>query len=321
MPDLDWISLPDDALLERKIRSLGLTLGGSGLEPLVQQLYDELSARGLVFHPPCHVGDEWFVPVGVPIIFIPFFLVHERLRKLERDQMMEVEGETRGVVHAPDAARGGPCLFLRLPALQEAALAADLRPGLHGGGAVLPAASLQPVLRGASGGLVRAEPSRRGFRGDLCGVADAGLDWRARYRGWKALQKLEYVDELMKSLAARPPVHQPAYRVADYDCLNIKLKTYYREKRKLYEDTYPDFYDNDLRQIFSAGPEVAGRVRASAFLRLHRAALLDAVDRWTNERRYRVNKLLKRLAVRCDRLDLYVDPGEATRAWCRSPPT
>ena len=54
-------------------------------------------------------------------------------------------------------------------------------------------------------------------------------------------------------------------------------------------------------------------MRASVFLRLHRAALLDAVDRWTNERRYRVNKLLKRLAVRSDRLDLYVDPGEATR--------
>jgi hypothetical protein len=115
-------------------------------------------------------------------------------------------------------------------------------------------------------------------------------------------------------------VHQPAYRVADYDCLNIKLKTYYREKRKLYEDTYPDFYDNDLRQIFSAGPEVAGRVRAPVFLRLHRTALLDAVDRWTNERRYRVNKLLKRLAVRCDRLDLYVDPARPP-GWCRSPPT
>ena len=79
-----------------------------------------------------------------------------------------------------------------------------------------------------------------------------GLDWRARYAGWKALQKLEYVDELMRSLAGKPPVHTPNYRVADYDCLNLKLKTYYARKRKLYEDTYPDFYDTDLRQLFSA---------------------------------------------------------------------
>src|SRR6266478_1927657 len=24
------------------------------------------SAKGLTFHPPCHVGDEWFVPIGIP---------------------------------------------------------------------------------------------------------------------------------------------------------------------------------------------------------------------------------------------------------------
>ena len=56
----------------------------------------------------------------------------------------------------------------------------------------------------------------------------------------------------MRSLAGKPPVHMPEYRVADYDCLNVKLKTYYARKRKLYEDTYPDFYDADLRQLFSA---------------------------------------------------------------------
>ena len=68
-----------------------------------------------------------------------------------------------------------------------------------------------------------------------------GLDWRTRYAGWKALQKLEYVDELMRSLAGKPPVHTPNYRVADYDCLNLKLKTYYARKRKLYEDSLSRF--------------------------------------------------------------------------------
>ena len=56
----------------------------------------------------------------------------------------------------------------------------------------------------------------------------------------------------MRSLAGKPPVHTPEYRVADYDCLNVKLKTYYARKRKLNEDTYPDFYDADLRQLFAA---------------------------------------------------------------------
>ena len=90
----DWVGLSDEELLEKKISQLGLKLDGTELQPLIQQLYDELSQKGLVFHPPCHIGDEWFVPVGIPAIFIPFFLVHERLRKLERKIILEVEGET-----------------------------------------------------------------------------------------------------------------------------------------------------------------------------------------------------------------------------------
>jgi hypothetical protein len=130
-------------------------------------------------------------------------------------------------------------------------------------------------------------------------------DWRARYAGWKALAKLEYVDELMRSLAGRPPTHQPAYRAADLDCLGVKLKTYYAEKRKLYEDSYPDFYDRDLRALFSAGPEAAGRVKASAWLGKRRRVLMSTVCRWTNERKYRVNALLTRLIARCKELDVH----------------
>ena len=94
MEAADWASLSDQELLERRISKLGLRLDGTTLEPLIRQLYDELSAHGLVFHPPCHIGDEWFVPIGIPAIFVPFFLVHDRLRALERAMMLEVEGET-----------------------------------------------------------------------------------------------------------------------------------------------------------------------------------------------------------------------------------
>ena len=72
----DWHALDDEPLLDRKISQLGLSLPGTPLEPLIQQLYAELTAKGLGFHPPCHVGDEWFVPVGIPAIFVLFFLVY-----------------------------------------------------------------------------------------------------------------------------------------------------------------------------------------------------------------------------------------------------
>src|SRR5215212_5259679 len=90
----DWAKLSDEELLEQKISRLGLQLENTELQPLIQRLHGELSQKGLVFHPPCHIGDEWFVPVGIPAIFVPFFLVHDRLRKLERKIILEVEGET-----------------------------------------------------------------------------------------------------------------------------------------------------------------------------------------------------------------------------------
>src|SRR5712672_3932832 len=98
----------------------------------------------------------------------------------------------------------------------------------------------------------------------------------------------------MRSLAGKLPAHQPEYKVTEYDCLNVKLKTYYARKRKLYEDSYPDFYDNDLKALFRAGPEVANRIKDSAYLRQRRRQLMEAVCEWTNEKKYRVNKLLDR---------------------------
>src|SRR5207248_5229143 len=143
-----------------------------------------------------------------------------------------------------------------------------------------------------------------------------GLDWRKRYAGWKALPKLEYVDELMRSLARKPPVHTPKFRATEYNCLNVKLKTYYARKRKPYEDTYPDFYDVDLRQLFPASSDGPSRLKASIYLNQRRRRLMNSICQWTNEKKYRVNKLLARLIKRCDELGLAVlndDPQQDFR--------
>ena len=135
-----------------------------------------------------------------------------------------------------------------------------------------------------------------------------GLDWRKRYAGWKALQKLEYVDELMRSLAGKPPVHTPEYRVGDYDCLNVKLKTYYARKRKLYEDTYPDFYDADLRQLFAVRRP---GIKASVYLRRRRRRLTEC--RLPVDEREKVSG--ERASYPADRA---LRPARASRAQRRS---
>ncbi|PYL04224.1 MAG: hypothetical protein DME32_02310 [Verrucomicrobia bacterium] len=309
----DWAALSDEQLLECRIAKLGLRLGGTPVESLIKQLYDELSAKGLGFHPRCHIGDEWFVPVGIPAIFVPFFLVHDRLRALERKMMLEVEGET-------------PEYFMKL-IRHETAHAYNYAyhlPRNKGWAQVFGQTSDEetpdfyrprPFSRSYVVHLddwyAQSHPDED-FAETFAVWLTPGLDWRNRYAGWKALQKLEYVDELMGSLMGKPPLHTPPYRVAAYNCLNLKLKTYYARKRKLYEDTYPGFYDADLRQLFAAP---AG-IKASSYLRLRRRRLLNAVCQWTNEKKYRVNELLTRLIERCDHLGLNVhndDPQEDFR--------
>jgi hypothetical protein len=308
----DWTTLTDEQLLEKRISQLGLKIEGTEVQPLVQRLYQELTAKGLTFHPPTHVGDEWFVPVGIPAIFVPFFLLHERLRKLEKKMILEVEGET-------------PDWFMRL-LRHEAAHAYFYAYQLYKKTRwrrIFGQTSMEETPQ-----FYRPRPFSRSyvvhlddwyaqshpdedFAETFAVWITPESEWRQKYEGWKALGKLEYVDELMRSLAGKAPTHLPEYRVADHDCLNVKLKTYYARKKKLYEDTYPDFYDNDLRQLFDAGPEVAGRIKASAYLRQRRRSLMNSVSQWTNEKKFRVNELLNRLIHRCDELDLHIKADDA----------
>src|ERR1051326_8745006 len=297
----DWAGLSDEDLLERRISKLGLRLEDTPLQPLIQQLYDELSAKGLAFRPPCHVGDEWFVPIGIPAIFIPFFLVHDRLRALERTMMLEVEGET-------------PDWFMKLMR-HEAAHAYSYAYQLQRKkkwqrwfGKTSPEETPsfyrpRPFSRGYVVHLddwyAQAHPDED-FAETFAIWLTPDLNWRERCAGWRALRKLEYVAELMNSLAGKPPTYLPEYRVADYNCLNVKLKTYYARKRKLYEDIYPGFYDADLRELFSA----PSGIKASSYLRQRRRRLMNSVSQWTNEKKFRINELLARLIDRSDELEL-----------------
>src|SRR5881394_820178 len=269
MDAADWAQLSDEQLLEKKISHLGLALEGTELQPFIRQLESELSAKGLSFLPPCHVGDEWFVPVGIPAIFIPFFLVHERLRKLERKMILEVEGETpewfmKLIRHeAAHAYSYAYQLYKRKKWQQTFGLASREETEFY-----RPRPYSRSFVVHLADWYAQSHPDED-FAETFAVWLTPGLDWRQRYQGWKALQKLEYVDELMHSLAGTPPIHAPKYRVAEYNCLNVKLKTYYARKRKLYEESFPDVYDNDLRQLFDATADVTGRVKASVYLRHH----------------------------------------------------
>ncbi|MEW6304757.1 MAG: hypothetical protein AB1705_14885 [Verrucomicrobiota bacterium] len=312
MDSPDWASLSDEQLMEKKISRLGLKLEGTPLEALVQRLYAELEQKGLVFKPPCHIGDEWFCPVGIPAIYIPFFLVHDRLRALERKLILEVEGETeewfmRLMRHeAAHAYSYAYQLYKKKKWQRHFGLASTEETEFY-----RPRPYSRSFVTHLADWYAQAHPDED-FAETFAVWLTPGLDWRERYQGWKALEKLAYVDELMRSIAGKPPIHQPPYNPTDYDCLNLKLKTYYARKKKQYEDSYPDFYDKDLKALFVAGPATPELEKASRHLRRHRRRIMNAVCEWSNEKKYRVNQLLNRLIDRCDQLDLHVRRNDAS---------
>lgn len=133
---------------------------------------------------------------------------------------------------------------------------------------------------------------------------------RKRYGGWKAMQKLEYVDALMREAAVTKPAVRRGRRMSEARRLRKTLGRHYAARRKLYAEDFPDFYDEDLRAIFRQGE--AGSESAARAMRSWRAALIAAVVDWTGARKYTVEMLVRKLTARCQTLRLQASRDSVT---------
>src|SRR6476620_6464561 len=91
---LKWSRLTDEQLLKLRFCDLPVRLQRTPVNRRIRRLYGELKSRNLHFKPHVWLSTEFFTPDGVPGFAVPFYLAHPRLIKLERKQMLEVEGGT-----------------------------------------------------------------------------------------------------------------------------------------------------------------------------------------------------------------------------------
>lgn len=305
MENPDWRRLAEHALLEKRIQDLKLAIKGSALEPLIEKLYEELRAKGLVFNPPCFLADEWFCPVGVPAIGVPFYLAHTRLRRLEKKIILEVEGGTKKdfmklIRHETGHAYSYAYNLYKKKQWRElfGSAAEEYRDTYR------PRPYSRAFVTHLDNWYAQSHPDED-FAETFAVWLTPGLDWRKKFRGWKALEKLEYVDALMKSLAGKPAVVTPSGDLKQFAGLSIRLKTYFKRKKKFFEEDYPDFHDNNLKTVFTAVADERGSRKASRYLRDNHERILAPVARWTREKKYTVDKLMRNLIHRCDALNLY----------------
>lgn len=301
----EWAALSEEALLELRICDLGLSLDSTPLVRHVEQLSTELDAKGISFRPQCYLGDEWFSPEDVPAVSLPFWLAHPRLTAIEQSMMLEVEGGDpawcqRLLRHECGHAIEHAYRLHRRKRRQSlfGKRSADYDPDSY-----RPQPYSKSFVRHLPNWYAQAHPDED-FAETFALWLDPESDWRRQYRGWKvALLKLEYVDELMREIRGTPPKVVDGPKEDAVSTIKTTLGAHYRRRRKLYETDLPDFYDADLRRIFTAS-EAAGRATAAAFLRRQRRHMVDATARWTGARKVTVELLVKRLIERAEKLAL-----------------
>lgn len=124
--------------------------------------------------------------------------------------------------------------------------------------------------------------------------------WRRRYKDWaQALEKLEYVDELMREIAGKPAPCRSRAQVYPMKHLKMTLRQHYAKKREHYAADWEDDSDQDLSRLFSNDKQHAARPTAASFLRAIRKDLRERVAVWTGAHVYTVDQVIQELINRC----------------------
>lgn len=280
------------------------------LERWIRQVARELDDRGLHFRPHYWLSDEWFTPDGVPGIAIPFYLAHPRLARLERAQMLEVEGGTRDwglrilrheVGHAIDNA-----YRLQLRRTRQRIFGKWSAPYPEH---YVPRPYSRSFVLHLDSWYAQSHPAEDFAETFAVWLTPNSL-WQKRYAGWPALKKLEYMDALMRDVARSRQLVTSRRVVDPLHRITRTLREHYELKRRKYGREYPSFYDRDLRRLFSAAPEFAANPAASAFITRIRRDVRRQVAMWTSAYQYTIDQVLRDIIARCDELGLRLRTGE-----------
>jgi hypothetical protein len=299
----DWPQLDDETLLDVRMSDLPLKIEGT-LAARIAQLRTELDERGLRFPIHCYIGDEWYTADGATSISVPFYLAHPRLEKLEESQMFEVEGGEhewcmRILRHeAGHAIDNAYRLRLRRQRREIFGSPSEPYPEFY-----TPKPYSKSFVLHLDAWYAQSHPDED-FAETFAVWLTPNSEWRQRYAGWRALAKLEYMDSLMRSLRDKPTkVDNPA-EVDPLPHLRKTLRQHYRTKRKHYGVDYPNFYDRDLRRLFSDAPEFADNITAAQFIGRIRRSARRVVANWTGIYQYTIDQVLEDMIERSRELKL-----------------
>lgn len=307
---LSWTRYSNDRLLRMRIRDLGLTIEGTWLEECLGRLYAELDERLLRLRPHVWLSDDWFSPANIPGFAIPFYLAHPRLRRLEHDQFLDVEGASRAECmrimrhEAGHAFQHAYQLHRRRRWQALFGKSSTRYPEYY-----RPNPASKRYVQHLRLWYAQSHPDED-FAETFAVWLKSRSDWRKKYAGWPALKKLEYVDELMADVGWRKPVITTRRVIEPVNRITKTLAEHYADRRRKYTVKFPNTYDADLRRLFSEEKRHRHNEAAATFLRRNKGEIRRLVSRWTGEYQYTLEVVLNDMIGRCRDLKLRVGSPE-----------
>jgi len=306
---IDLSELSDQELLDLRLKDLGISIEGSAVEPRIDRLAAELEREG-IYRPYVWLSTDWFTPDGCTGFAVPFYLAHPRLVRLERAQMLEVEGGSADecmrilrheAAHAIDNAYG-----LRRRKRWRETFGS---PGEPYESSYSPDPTSRAHVLNLGYWYSQSHPLEDWAETFAVWLGSGGR-WRRRYEGWPALRKLEYVDELMSELRDTKPRLRTRTREDSLPSLSMTLREVYARKHRAYSQEADPAFDGQLARVFPPGERGP---RAASFLRKERRGLVRRVSHATGQNRYLLDHVVREMIERSSSHRLRLS-GTATEA-------
>jgi hypothetical protein len=86
--------------------------------------------------------------------------------------------------------------------------------------------------------------------------------------------------------------------------LRKTLRQHYKNKRRHYGVDHPNFYDRDLRRLFSESPDFTSNITAAQFIARIRRPTRRLVASWTGIYQYTIDQVLEEMIARSRELKM-----------------
>lgn len=275
----------------------------------INRLNIELKNKGIRFRPNIWISDDWFSPDGHPGFAIPFYLFHPKLIKLERKFIGFVEGTTEKTFlqllrhetgHAIDNAFG----LRRSKRRQKLfGLTKTKYPEYYH-----PNFKSKDYVFHLNDHYAQSHPDEDWAETFAVWLTPRS-NWRKKYKGTKAEEKLLLVQSLMTGTCTVPASVRHRRKIDHFKSLRMTVREYLIEKQKRYQEKENLPYVAELAKVFqvNTNPKIKSAAR---FLDKNRKIIINDLTLQTKHSDYTINSFYQEVIDMCRQKSLKLKTTE-----------